>query len=415
MKKLLFLSILLCISAVQALAFDYTDKNGVTWTCSTLLDGTAIITGATNYSSEVMVPGVVYDGEQSYTTTTLSGTFQNSLMIKKVTLPLSVTEISISSFCDCSNLVSIEGTENVTCIAGSAFYGCSSLVEINIPSVTKILNDAFSRCTSLTFVNMKSVSVIDRQAFWGCSALKSVDLPNVTSIGDGAFLYCYNLESVNLPKVISIGQGAFWYTSILEVSLPATLQSLSYDNFREAVKLVLASTTPPVMPSGSTFSSLTVIFVPEASLEVYRNADGWKNVAGQILSHSEVVDYDVTTTAQENTSGLRNVIGEDNLAKVVSLKVKGTINGFDIMIMRNKMPLLRWLDLSEANIVANPYEYYTGYHTEDNVVGFNAFCKLSKLISIKLPNSATVIDGYAFCLFVFITIEQPKLIRNIRV
>lgn len=396
MKKLLFLSILLCISAVQALAFDYTDKNGVTWTCSTLLDGTAIITGATNYSSEVMVPGVVYDGEQSYTTTALSGTFQNSLKIKKVTLPLSVTEISSSSFCDCSNLVSIEGTENVTCIASTAFRGCYGLVEINIPSVTKILNDAFFQCTSLTFVNMKSVSVIDRQAFWGCSALKSVDLPNVTSIGDFAFAYCSNLESVNLPKVTSIGQGTFSHTSILEVSLPATLQSLSNDNFDCAGKIVLASTTPPLMPSGTYFSSLGVILVPETSLEVYRNADGWKYAAGHIWSQSEVIDYDVTTTAQENTSGLRNVIGGDNLAKVVSLKVKGTINGYDIMIMRNKMPNLHWLDLSEANIVANPYEYYTGYHTEDNIVGANAFCKQDKLISIKLPNSATVIDGHAF-------------------
>ena len=61
------------------------------------------------------------------------------------------------------------------------------------------------------------------------------------------------------------------------------------------------------------------------------------------------------------------------------------------MIMRNKMANLHWLDLSEANIVANPFEYYTGYHTVDNVVGTRAFTDLDKLVSIKLPNSATVI------------------------
>ena len=135
--------------------------------------------------------------------------------------------------------------------------------------------------------------------------------------------------------------------------------------------------------------------MPEASLDVYRTADGWSNYAGQMLPQSDVIDYDVTTTAQESTSGLHDVIGEDNLVKVVSLKVKGTINGYDIMIMRNKMTNLHWLDLSEAHIVANPFEYYTGYHTEDNVLGNHAFSGLDKLVSLKLPNSVTSIGGYA--------------------
>lgn len=179
------------------------------------------------------------------------------------------------------------------------------------------------------------------------------------------------------------------------MSLPATLQSLGYCNFDLATKIVLASTTPPILASYSSdkeeFSPVSTLIVPEASLEAYKSADVWSKYAGQMLSQSDVTDYDVTTTAQDNTSGLHDVIGEDNLNKVVSLKVKGTINGYDIMIMRNKMPNLHWLDLSEANVVANPYEYYTGYHTEDNVVGPYAFSDLDKLAFIKLPNSAMVI------------------------
>ena len=110
-----------------------------------------------------------------------------------------------------------------------------------------------------------------------------------------------------------------------------------------------------------------------------------------MLSLSDRVDYDVTTTAQYNTSCLRNVIGEDNFAKVVSLKVTGTINSYDIMVIRNKMPLLQFLDLTDATIVANDYEYYTGCHTEDNVIGESMFRELNKLISVKLPKNVTCI------------------------
>ena len=110
---------------------------------------------------------------------------------------------------------------------------------------------------------------------------------------------------------------------------------------------------------------------------------------------SDITDYDVTVTAQEKESGLLNVITQDNLAKVVSLKVTGTINGYDIMVIRNKMLNLHYLDLTDATIVANDYEYYEGFHTEDNVIGPSMFGKLEKLISVKLPKNATCISASA--------------------
>ena len=110
---------------------------------------------------------------------------------------------------------------------------------------------------------------------------------------------------------------------------------------------------------------------------------------------SDITDYDVPVTAQEKESGLQNVITQDKLSKVVSLKVTGTINGYDILVIRNKMPYLRNLDLTDATIVANDFEYYTGYHTEDNVIGESMFRDLYKLVSVKLPKNATSIRSYA--------------------
>ena len=34
MKKLFLISLLVCVGILQSLAFDYTDKRGVTWCCS---------------------------------------------------------------------------------------------------------------------------------------------------------------------------------------------------------------------------------------------------------------------------------------------------------------------------------------------------------------------------------------------
>ena len=75
---------------------------------------------------------------------------------------------------------------NVTSIGSSAFYGCSSLQSITIPSsVTSIGSNTFSGCTSLQSITIpSSVTSIGDSAFGGCSSLQSITIPeNVTSIG----------------------------------------------------------------------------------------------------------------------------------------------------------------------------------------------------------------------------------------
>ena len=120
-----------------------------------------------------------------------------------------------------------------------------------------------------------------------------------------------------------------------------------------------------------------------------KTAEGKDNI-----SSSHFVQYDVTVTAQEKGAGLLKALPPDSLGLVSSLKVTGTINGYDIMLIRNKMTVL-FLDLTDADIVANDYEYYTGCHTEDNVIGDYMFAGLEWLHSVKLPKNATSIRSYA--------------------
>lgn len=106
----------------------------------------------------------------------------------------------------------------------------------------------------------------------------------------------------------------------------------------------------------------------------------------------------VRTTAQPGTSDLQKQIGEANLTSITSLVFDpgSTINSYDIMIMRNRMTSLTYLDMSEVTIVANNHEYYTGYHSENDVLGPYAFYEVKNLETVILPKSITYIGNNAF-------------------
>ena len=94
-----------------------------------------------------------------------------------------------------------------------AFYGCSSLTSLTIPSsVTSIGEWAFAGCSGLGNLTIpSSVTKIANHAFWGCSGLTSLVIPSsVTSIGESAFQECSGLTSLTIPSsVTSIDMNAF--------------------------------------------------------------------------------------------------------------------------------------------------------------------------------------------------------------
>lgn len=325
-----------------------------------------------------------------------SGAFQGCLNLTAVDMP-SVTSIGTYAFSSCRNLITVD-MPSVVRIEQLAFELCSSLISVDIPLVTSINNSVFSNCSSLTSVSMPLVTSIGPSAFNYCPSLTSVSMPSVTNIETWAFDGCSSLTSVGMPSVTRIGGAAFCSCPIANLSLPASLTIIGAGCFTKTREITLAATTPATLEIGSdVFGKYAVIRVPESAVNDYRTAAGWSNYKDQIFSMSDITDYDVPVTAQEKESGLLNVISQDKLGKVVSLKVTGTINGYDIMVIRNKMPNLHYLDLTDATIVANNYYYYLNCYTEDNVIGAFMFYDLDKLISVKLPKNATLIKLKALC------------------
>ena len=126
--------------------------------------------------------------------------------------------------------------KGVKVIGNGAFWGCESLVNINIPnSVTTIGHSAFVSCDSLTSINIpNSVTTIGDLAFWGCYSLTNINIPNsVTMIGHSAFASCDSLTSITIPNsVTTIGKEAFCYCdSLTNINIPNSVTTIEDEAF----------------------------------------------------------------------------------------------------------------------------------------------------------------------------------------
>ena len=352
----------------------------------------------------------------------------------------------------CKNTVIPEGTTN---IAGSAFYGCSGLTNVEIPnSVTSIGWHAFQNCTGLTSITIPNAS-IDYGAFNSCTGLKEV------TIGDGvkgfnydAFSGCSGVETLNIGKAVSSGldnssrlfgsmpklerividEGNTHYknvgTSVVECAnnklliafrdsdIPSTIEAVGSNAFYQWSGLDMDITVPasvksvdenafavfnnvhfeaeePVAITGNIFGQ-GAIYVPSSTYEAYCAADVWSEYKDRIVTDG-IADMNIEVEAREGVSGVLEAIGQSGVKKVVNLKVDGTINSYDIIVFRDKMPLLNNLDLSGASVVASSKTYYGNtYKTDENSFGGYAFYDLDKLRSVKLPKDLVKLGDYTF-------------------
>ena len=233
-------------------------------------------------------------------------TFYVCSSLKSITIPDSVTSIEGSVFERCQSLSAFYGKfasvdnrclvvdgqliafapaglesyttpSGVTSIVDGVFCACESLTSITIANgVTSIGQLAFGYCKSLAYVTIAgSVTSIGANAFNTCSALTDVTIhEGVTTIGFSAFRYCTSLTSITLPKSITlIEDGAFYYCTSL-------------------ASIYCKSINPPLLETEDepyTFdynASGRKIYVPTASLNLYKNAQFWRGYASDIVGYN---------------------------------------------------------------------------------------------------------------------------------
>lgn len=267
-------------------------------------------------------------------------------------------------------------------IGANAFSGCAGLTAVTIPtSVAEMGDGAFYGCTGLATVTMEagSLTKISNQAFQGCTKLNQLMIPyTITELGNSAFYDCSGMEEIAVPmSVTKIGINAFYGCNVARFE----------------------SSTPATLASSSLLSGLGFAAVPDAALDAYRTAPNWNSFQSQIVP-IDTYKQEVTLTAStDGVPALLKAIGEKNLPNVVTLKVHGSMNSYDLLMIRNKMLLLRNLDISDVDMKGDPtkYEYYTGYYmTKNDTLGDYSFYKNQSLVSIKLPKTVKYIGYRAF-------------------
>ena len=196
--------------------------------------------------------------------------FYGCSSLTSLTLPSNVTKIGESAFEGCSGLTSLTLPSNVTKIGESAFEGCSGLTSLTLPSsVTSIGSSAFHGCSGLTSLTLpSSVTSIGWSAFSGCSGLTSLTLPSsVTEIGAYAFYGCSSLASLTLPSsVTEIGESAFeGCSSLTSLTLPSSVTEIGESAFEGCSSLTSLTLPSSVTSIGSSAfygcSGLTSIYV----------------------------------------------------------------------------------------------------------------------------------------------------------
>ncbi len=314
MKKLLLTTIIALLTAVCAMGqrYDFAAQSGTNTLFYKITDAenkeVALVSefeplenDLKAYNTEpkgtLIIPSSVTNGGITYSVTSIGDKafFWCFDLTGPLTIPNSVAIIGAGAFNNCSDLTgSLTIPSSVTNIEREAFLSCRGLTgSLIIPnSVTTIEARAFEDCSGFTgsLIIPNSLTTIANRAFWGCKGLSgSLVIPNsVTTIGYYAFEDCSGFTgSLIIPNsVTSIGVGAFEDCSGFTGSLiiPNSLTTIgkeAFDKCTSLTEVINYATVPQDIEYLKVFLNVgidtIILYVPEASIEAYKAAEGWKD------------------------------------------------------------------------------------------------------------------------------------------
>lgn len=130
--------------------------------------------------------------------------------IKVLNVPSSINWIPSTFAKNCTSLTDINflaSINNISRIGLGAFDGCTSLVNVTLPSsITTLDAEAFANCTNLVHLNLASTQIktLSAQVISNDTSLTTFVIPDsVKSIKSLAFENCTSLEYVIIPKSVT--------------------------------------------------------------------------------------------------------------------------------------------------------------------------------------------------------------------
>ena len=320
--------------------------------------------------------------------------------IGEITIPDSVTSISVYAFNDCKSLTSVTIPDSVTSIDDWTFSSCTSLTSIEVSGNNKNYSSAdgvlFNKDkselitypagkTDSEYVIPNSVTSIGRYAFSGCKSLTSITIPDsVTSIGDYAFCSCENLTSITIPgSVTSIGNYAFERCeSLTSVIIPDSVTSIGSSAFFDCVSLKSIE----VSGNNKNYTSLDGVLFNKDKTELITYPAGKTDSEYVIPNSVTSIGY----SAFENCTSLTSVTIPNDVTSIgygvfqgctslTSVTIPNSVTSIDSSAFSSCTSLI---GITIPNSVTS--------------IGYGVFQDCTSLSSVTIPNSATSIGDSAF-------------------
>ena len=319
------------------------------------------------------------------------GAFYGCSGLTEVVIGNQTTSIGVGAFADCSGLTSITIPSSVTSIGNNAFNGCSGLTSITVASGNtkyhsegNCLIETASKtlilgCKNSIIPTDGSVTSIGEFAFYYCSGLISITIPSsLTSIGYYAFYGCSGLTSITIPEsVTSIGNYAFsGCSSLIEITIPSSAISVGYRAFYECDSLQASITEDGISYLGNEANKCIVAWkVADNTLSSYTIKDGCKFIYDECFIRCS----SATEITIPNSVISIGTYAFSSCSRLTSITIPNGVTSIE-----------DWTFKSCSSL--------TSIIIPDSVtsIGGSAFSSCSGLTSITIPNSVTSIGSGAF-------------------
>ena len=233
------------------------------------------------------------------------------------------TNTETGAFEGCTNLISInfEYASNLSSIESYAFYGCTSLTTITIPSsVTSIGLIVFYDCTDLTSVNFESGIQIKSLGNYARSGITSITIPaSVLYFRDQEFQDCTSLTSVifesgsqlrYIDRAFASNDSSGYGAPITTIVIPVSVHGIGEEAFKKCYNL-----TAILVPSGITYSNDAFMGANSLSNVFFYNKTDEKFYTG-VKTDDNITQgsTEITATSSQTLDEMAAYFGDDAAA-----------------------------------------------------------------------------------------------------